>query len=100
MPKFGASGLNLTEYRAEDQTPDAIGWNYLASTTIVHPIGANNVTDMFPPFNWSLADTAYFAKHDFNGAQPISLFLPPSLPAPEPAQLTLVPPRPLCFVNQ
>ena len=38
--------------------PGAIAWDYLASTTIVHPIGANGVTDMFPAFNWCLSTPA------------------------------------------
>jgi hypothetical protein len=29
------------------------GWDYLACTTEVHPIGTNNVTDFLPPQAWS-----------------------------------------------
>ncbi|KAK3233206.1 hypothetical protein CYMTET_56483, partial [Cymbomonas tetramitiformis] len=48
--------LNLTRHGIE--TPDQKGWLYLACTEIIHPIGANNVTDMFPPFNFSLTSLA------------------------------------------
>jgi lysosomal Pro-X carboxypeptidase len=49
--------LNLTAFKAEGDSPGSYAWDYLACTEIVHPIGANNVTDMFPPFNWTLAAT-------------------------------------------
>ena len=39
-------------YKAEQHTANALGWQFLAATTIVHPIGANDITDMFPAFNW------------------------------------------------
>eukprot|EP01043_Picozoa_sp_COSAG02_P026351 COSAG02_NODE_1516_length_12182_cov_14.478689_12_plen_561_part_00 len=51
------SCLNLTAFKAEGNSPGSHAWGYLACTEIVHPIGANNVTDMFPPFNWSVAST-------------------------------------------
>jgi hypothetical protein len=51
------SCLNLTEYHEEGNSPGSHAWDYLACTEIVHPIGANNITDMFPPFNWTLQST-------------------------------------------
>lgn len=53
-------------YKAADETPDAQGWSYLACTEIVHPIGANNVTDMFPPDNWTIASNDYWCKIKYN----------------------------------
>jgi len=35
-----------------------MSWYYLACTEIIHPIGADNITDMFPPQPWSLAGTS------------------------------------------
>ena len=58
---FEGNCLNLSVWHATYDTPDARGWNYLADTEIVHPIGADN-SSMFPQFNWSLADTAYFVR--------------------------------------
>lgn len=72
---FTGKCLNLTLFNEENNLPGAVGWNYLASTTIVHPIGANNVTDMFPPMNWSIEDTAYWAQKDF-GVSPDPLHMP------------------------
>ena len=57
------SCLNLTAFKAEGDSPGAHAWGYLACTEIVHPIGANNLTDMFPPFNWSVEST----KRQCNG---------------------------------
>lgn len=62
-PRSGC--LNLTAYKAGGGTPDAVGWDYLACTEIVHPIGANNITDMFPPFTWSVAGTEGFCMPKF-----------------------------------
>lgn len=30
------------------------GWSYMACTEVIHPIAANNKTDMFPPYNWTV----------------------------------------------
>ena len=49
----GASScLNLTRHAA----PTAAGraWSYLACTEVIHPIGANNQSDFFPPSNWTV----------------------------------------------
>jgi hypothetical protein len=44
---------------------DTNGWDYLACTDEVHPIGTNNVTDFFPPSPWSLADTTAWCQESF-----------------------------------
>lgn len=62
----GSGCLNLTEYKAAGQSADATGWNYLACTEIMHPIGANNITDMFPPYTWSVAGTAGWCAAQFH----------------------------------
>jgi pimeloyl-ACP methyl ester carboxylesterase len=60
---FGASAptpggcLNFT--RMETSTPESNygvghGWSYMACTEVIHPIGANNKTDMFPPYDWTV----------------------------------------------
>ena len=63
---YSGKCLNITAYKAADKTPDANGWNYLACTEIVHPIGANNVTDMFPPDNWTIASNNYWCSMKYN----------------------------------
>ena len=50
--------LNLTEKSAPDRSPGARAWDWLACTEIVHPIAANNITDFFPPYTFSLARLA------------------------------------------
>ena len=53
--------LNMTHVR-EQAAVQSPGWNFLACTEIVHPIGANNVTYFFPPDTWSVASTAAWCK--------------------------------------
>ena len=50
----GGACLNLTLHVEQTQAPDVISWLYLACTEVVHPIGANNITDFFPPTPWSM----------------------------------------------
>ena len=59
--------LNLTFVR-EQNAIESVGWNYLACSEIVHPIGANNVTDMFPPDLWSVAQTATWCEPQFGAS--------------------------------
>jgi lysosomal Pro-X carboxypeptidase len=63
---YSGKCLNITAYKAEQLRPDAKGWGYLACTEIVHPIGANNVTDMFPPFVWSVASNDQWCVPQYN----------------------------------
>lgn len=57
------SCLNLTDATAVSSNTHA--WLYLACSEIVHPIAANNVTDMFPPFNWTLEGTEAQCRADY-----------------------------------
>ncbi|KAL1503900.1 hypothetical protein AB1Y20_012362 [Prymnesium parvum] len=74
-PRGNGSCLNLTAVRAK-AAEGSVGWNYLACTEIVHPIGANNVTDFFPPANWSVAQTAAWCASQFGVAQPRASWIP------------------------
>jgi len=60
--------MNLS--RMEKQTgpmaPDDLGWMYLACTEVIHPIGANNKTDMFPPSNWTVSELRTTCKQSWN----------------------------------
>ena len=60
----GHSCLNLTaaRIRAAESAP---GWDFLACTEVIHPIGSNNVTDFFPPSTWSVAQTAAWCEPQF-----------------------------------
>lgn len=48
--------LNFTQMEGGGQTssPVGLGWSYMACTEVIHPIGANNKTDMFPPYEWTV----------------------------------------------
>jgi len=41
------------------------GWGYMACTQIIHPIAANNVTDFFPPSNWSITGLTRSCRHQW-----------------------------------
>ena len=43
-------------------------WDYQSSTQVIQPIGTNNITDMFPPLQFSQAWTAEHNKATFAGA--------------------------------
>jgi len=58
--------LNLTASRERENSPDSKGWDFLACTEIVHPIGANNDTDFFPPSPWSVEATAEECRGKWN----------------------------------
>jgi len=58
--------LNLTASRERENFPDSKGWDLLACTEIVHPIGATNVTDFFPPSRWSVEATAEECRGRWN----------------------------------
>lgn len=64
-----ASGkcLNLTslEGRSNAGAHIGLGWSYLACTEVVHPIGANSKTDMFPAYNWSVEALSQTCQHSW-----------------------------------
>ena len=53
-------------------------WYYLACTEVIHPIAANNVTDMFPPQRWSLGGLTSDCERRF-GVRPRPQWLPDSM---------------------
>ena len=47
--------------------PDGMSWDYQVCTEIVYFPNTNNVTDMFPPRNWTMDDlVAYFEEKSLN----------------------------------
>lgn len=42
-----------------------VGWSYMACTEVVHPIGANGVTDFFPAYNWSAQQLTAACQHQW-----------------------------------
>mmetsp|Transcript_171836 Transcript_171836/g.545595 ORF Transcript_171836/g.545595 Transcript_171836/m.545595 type:complete len:591 (-) Transcript_171836:142-1914(-) len=50
----------------------AVGWSYMACTEVVHPIGANNVTDMFPPYDWTVAGLNAMCEHAWKVAPDVN----------------------------
>ena len=54
--------LNLTRHA---ESRNAVAWDFLACTEVLHPIGSNNVTDFFPPGPWTVASTAAFCRQQF-----------------------------------
>lgn len=78
---------NLTAYRASLVAPDALGWSYLSCTEIVHPIGCNNVTDFFPPSDWTVAGTNAYCQSTWN-AGPVNggLWIPETFGFADPAR--------------
>lgn len=52
--------------RAGVRRPAADGWGYLACSEVLHPISANNVTDMFPPREWRADDVSRFCLKQYN----------------------------------
>lgn len=59
------------------------GWAYMACTEVVHPIGANNKTDFFPPYEWSTASLAVGCKQAW-GVTPDATFMPKAFGFPVP----------------
>lgn len=66
----GRPCTNVTQMQesswAGSQMGVGLGWSYMACTEVVHPIGANNKTDMFPPFNWTVGGLAQSCQHSWN----------------------------------
>lgn len=60
--------MNLTRIQNNrgPTDPSDLGWLYLACTEIIHPIGANNRTDMFPPQNWTLSSLQVMCNRSWN----------------------------------
>jgi len=66
----GDQCLNTTAFTSRQYTPDSKGWDYLSCTEIIHPIGANNITDFFPPGNWSLPQLRMYCSSKFGADHP------------------------------
>jgi hypothetical protein len=79
----GGGGLGAALAAAEGEgdgaSSGALGWYYLACTEVVHPIGANNVTDMFPPRPWSARLLAAGCATLFGVGAPRFEWLPESM---------------------
>jgi len=69
--------------QAQPQGIGMHGWAYMACTEVVHPIGANNVTDFFPPFDWNTDSLAVGCKHAW-GVTPDASFMPKAFGFPVP----------------
>lgn len=67
-PRSGETCMNLTRMESETGSIPAadLGWGYLACTEVIHPIGANNKTDMFPPYNWSVSELRTSCQRSWN----------------------------------
>eukprot|EP00746_Dinoflagellata_sp_MGD_P008548 gnl/MRDRNA2_/MRDRNA2_117124_c0_seq1.p1 gnl/MRDRNA2_/MRDRNA2_117124_c0~~gnl/MRDRNA2_/MRDRNA2_117124_c0_seq1.p1 ORF type:complete len:612 (+),score=81.37 gnl/MRDRNA2_/MRDRNA2_117124_c0_seq1:118-1953(+) len=78
---------NYTALRTVPQAqPQGIGmhgWAYMACTEVVHPIGANNVTDFFPPYDWNTDSLAVGCKQAW-GVTPDAKFMPEAFGFPVP----------------
>jgi pimeloyl-ACP methyl ester carboxylesterase len=79
-----------TNYTALRTTPQAQpqgvgmhGWAYMACTEVVHPIGANNVTDFFPAYDWNTDSLAVGCKQSW-GVTPDARFMPEAFGFPVP----------------
>jgi len=58
--------MNLTAQKLQRQLPDSRSWDYMACTEIVHPIGCNNVTDFFPPDDWTVDGTGDYCQSNWD----------------------------------
>jgi len=61
--------MNLTRIESAPSgpaDPADLGWLYLACTEVIHPIGANNQTDMFPPYNWTVSGLSASCRSAWN----------------------------------
>jgi lysosomal Pro-X carboxypeptidase len=45
---------------------DTYGWSYMACTEVIHPIGANGKTDMFPPYDWTVTSLSSGCREAWN----------------------------------
>merc|ERR1719197_2297796 len=52
-----------------------LGWSYMACTEVIHPIGANNKTDMFPPYDWNIEGLTASCKQGWH-VYPDASYLP------------------------
>ena len=57
--------LNLTLIEEDNSLPSTVAWVYLSCTQVIHPIGSNNVTDMFPPGPWTVSALAEGCRASF-----------------------------------
>jgi len=76
----GRPCLNLTKLAiGGPPSPVGVGWSYMACTEVVHPIGANNKTDMFPAYDWTVPNLAASCRQGW-GVIPDANYLRHKLP--------------------
>ena len=71
--------LNLTKYRNGGNKADARAWSYLSCTEIIHPIGSNNVSDMFPINKWTPSSLSEWCFSVFGSHISVNPMLFPTL---------------------
>merc|ERR1719487_2180701 len=69
--------LNFTDMEIRNQQLSGVGhgWSYMACTEVIHPIGANNKTDMFPPYDWNIEGLTASCKQGWH-VYPDASYLP------------------------
>jgi len=55
--------------------PSALSWDYQACTEVIHNIGTNGLTDMFPPAPWNIDQLSKYCQEHW-GVSPRPLWMP------------------------